>query len=219
VILSFLALFSVFTFKFSRYMDPIIIGFGKNISQKEKYNELVDVYSFCIFLWQTLALETPYEGYPTWNSFQKKVVMGGTRPKCPSEWSPSLCRMMRLGWGDICNRPSMTDVWKELQKQLGGELTSFQQEKVNDTASACTEATDSSSDDPGDVLLNKIGALNVPGESTEATDDTGIVNDEETTLSSKSCISGKKETAYTMSLVFDSFLGSCCGSCPVASTT
>ena len=102
-----------------RYMDPIIVGYGKSSAEKERYNELVDVYSFCIFLWQILALEAPYACYQTFASFQKKVVTGGVRPKCHEAWPSSLCSMMRLGWGDIRYRLPMNIIKSELQRQLG----------------------------------------------------------------------------------------------------
>ena len=102
-----------------RYMDPIIVGYGKSIAEKERYNELVDVYSFCIFLWQILALETPFACYQTCASFQRNVVRGGVRPKCPEAWPSSLCSMMRLGWGDIRYRPPMKIILDELTRQLG----------------------------------------------------------------------------------------------------
>jgi serine/threonine protein kinase len=93
-----------------RYMDPTV-ALGK------PYNELCDVYSFSILLWQMLELDTPFEGF-TMNMFTKKVVEGGTRPLVNDKWSQELQTIMRKGWGHITKRPSMADVCEVLREEL-----------------------------------------------------------------------------------------------------
>jgi serine/threonine protein kinase len=81
------------------------------------YNETVDVYSFCILLWQILKVETPFDGY-TMNMFQKKVITAGTRPACDAKWPKEITDMMRLGWGDCKKRPSMDDICATLRDEI-----------------------------------------------------------------------------------------------------
>lgn len=93
-----------------RYMDPQV-ALGK------PYNELCDVYSFSILLWQMLELDTPFEGF-TMSMFTKKVVEGGARPLVNDKWSEELQAVMRKGWGPISKRPSMIDVCEVLREEL-----------------------------------------------------------------------------------------------------
>lgn len=83
----------------------------------EPYNELVDVYSFCILLWQILQMETPFEGF-TMSMFQKRVVQGGARPVCDPRWPSELVQIMQSGWGDKRNRPAMSDVASVLRDEM-----------------------------------------------------------------------------------------------------
>jgi serine/threonine protein kinase len=87
------------------------------IALDQPYNEKVDVYSFCILFWQILALETPFEGY-TMSMFTKRVVEGGTRPKCDPKWSNNICDLMTRGWGDAAQRPAMDDVVETLRDEV-----------------------------------------------------------------------------------------------------
>ena len=81
------------------------------------YNENVDVYSFCILLWQMLAMETPFEGY-SMGMFERKVVKGGTRPGPDPKWPQEITDMMRQGWGPPANRPSMEEVCEILRNEV-----------------------------------------------------------------------------------------------------
>lgn len=84
----------------------------------QPYNESIDVYSFCILLWQILMLERPYEGF-NMNMFRKYVIQGGVRPKCDPLWPNSLSDIMKRAWStDWRNRPSMNDVETCLDREL-----------------------------------------------------------------------------------------------------
>jgi serine/threonine protein kinase len=83
----------------------------------QPYNENVDVYSFCILLWQILTTEIPFEGY-SMSMFSKKVVNSGHRPACDPKWPQSLTTMMKNGWGDFKKRPSMEDVCTTLRDEI-----------------------------------------------------------------------------------------------------
>lgn len=87
------------------------------VALSKPYNETVDVYSFCILLWQILKLETPFDGY-TMSMFRKNVVVGGARPKCDPKWPQELCATMKLGWGPAKNRPNMEDVCVCLRDEI-----------------------------------------------------------------------------------------------------
>lgn len=93
-----------------RYMDPQV-ALGK------PYNELCDVYSFCVLLWQMLELSTPFEGY-SMSMFSKQVVHGGARPMVSDKLSPAMQQMMRSGFGDISKRNTMAEVCETLRLEL-----------------------------------------------------------------------------------------------------
>jgi serine/threonine protein kinase len=97
-----------------RYMAPEVF-LGK------PYNELVDVYSFSILLWQILQLETPYDGY-TMHMLTKKVIEEGSRPKCDPKWSQPVINLIHKGWGDILSRPSTKEILEVLGKEMGDNV-------------------------------------------------------------------------------------------------
>ena len=107
-----------------RYMAPEVF-LGK------PYNELVDIYSFSILLWEILQLETPYDGF-TMNLITKKVMEGGARPKCDPKWSPPILELLRKGWGDISQRPSAKEVMNVLGDELGDSVFAAMQRNVVD---------------------------------------------------------------------------------------
>jgi serine/threonine protein kinase len=93
-----------------RYMAP-------EIFRGERYNESVDVYSFSILMWQILKLQTPFEGY-TMSILKKKVMDGGTRPKCDPKWSQQIRDLLQNGWGASKSRPRMEDVIEVLRSEI-----------------------------------------------------------------------------------------------------
>lgn len=107
-----------------RYMAPEVF-LGK------PYNELVDVYSFSILLWEILQLETPYEGY-TMNMLTKKVIEGGVRPKCDPKWSTPIVAMLKKGWGDILQRPTTKEVMDVLGEEMGESVYASLQKNIVD---------------------------------------------------------------------------------------
>lgn len=181
-----------------RYMDPIIVGYGKSLSEKERYNELVDVYSFCIFLWQMLALEAPYACYQTFSSFHKKVVSGGVRPRCHEAWPSSLCSMMRLGWGDIRCRLPMKNITSELQRQLGESPDPSNSEKSN-------LAVVSSSTGQLEAMLRQMGI----GDEKDAETASISAYSDEGNLEEQSEAHKQEPTSF-LSVALDACCFSCC---------
>jgi serine/threonine protein kinase len=96
-----------------RYMDPLV-------ALSKPYNELCDVYSFCILLWEMLQLSTPFAGF-NMTTFTIKVVQGGLRPKINPKWSKSIQDMLVNGFSDIRKRNSMTNVCEILRTELNLE--------------------------------------------------------------------------------------------------
>ena len=107
-----------------RYMAPEVF-LGK------RYNESVDVYSFSILMWQILKLQTPFEGY-TMNLLKKKVIDGGTRPKCDPKWSPQIRALLQNGWGAPKNRPAMDEVIEVLRCEMNCYGSSTTSKRSND---------------------------------------------------------------------------------------
>jgi len=82
-----------------RYMAPEVARF-------EPYNELADVYSFGILLWELLSLEKPYEDLTYKNWFQQ-VVVKKERPDIKESWPTKLQYLLKCCWSDDINeRPS-----------------------------------------------------------------------------------------------------------------
>jgi serine/threonine protein kinase len=96
-----------------RYMDP-------QVALSKSYNELCDVYSFCILLWEMLELITPFLGF-TMTMFTKKVVEGGSRPRINPEWSKVIQTLLSNGFGDIHKRKTMRQVCELIQSELNKE--------------------------------------------------------------------------------------------------
>lgn len=94
-----------------RYMAP-------EVYLSKPYNETVDTYSFSILCWQILAIDTPYDHIKTNSMFEKTVIRGGVRPKAREEWGDSICNMLREGFVDNPNRPSMADTCERLRREI-----------------------------------------------------------------------------------------------------
>lgn len=108
------------------YMDPIVaLGLP--------YNELCDVYSFCIVLWQILQLDTPYLGY-NMQSFRTKVFVNpGTRPIMNDKWPIKLQQMMGDGWSyNYKVRPTMKSICITLHELLTHHNESSEQQQQQD---------------------------------------------------------------------------------------
>ncbi|CAB9504192.1 activated protein kinase catalytic subunit alpha-1 [Seminavis robusta] len=94
-----------------RYMAPEV-AFGK------PYNSTCDTYSFCILLWQMLALTTPFEVYTVkklkervWSSMEKRPLINET-------WSANLKLLLKRGWAnDLTVRFTMKQVEGILRKE------------------------------------------------------------------------------------------------------
>jgi hypothetical protein len=84
------------------------------------YNESCDTYSFCILLWEVLALETAFELY-TWVSFRERVWKAPhKRPFLDTKtWSTELQAMMQKGWNAQLNlRPPMPEIVESLRQEV-----------------------------------------------------------------------------------------------------
>lgn len=83
------------------------------------YNELVDVYSFSVLLWEMLEVETPFSEYHTMAKFRSKVVKGRTRPICNPSWPLPVQILLHGGWSpDISSRPPMKTVVATLSSEV-----------------------------------------------------------------------------------------------------
>ena len=78
----------------------------------------VDVYSFGILLWEIGTLKKPFGDSASVKTLQKKVVEG-TRPKIPSDWSPSLKCIVQSSWSsDVNERPNMSTIQRLLEFEI-----------------------------------------------------------------------------------------------------
>lgn len=129
-----------------RYMAP-------EVALGAPYNELVDVYSFSILLWQILHLETPFEGF-TMSMFTKKVVKGGGRPKCDLKLIPeSMYNLIHRGWAAAEKRPSMEVVAAALRTELGQQTGEEYDDNLADVSRKSMASLRGTSERPsGDVF-------------------------------------------------------------------
>jgi hypothetical protein len=84
------------------------------------YNESCDTYSFCILLWEVLALNTAFELY-TWVSFRERVWKAPhKRPFLDTKtWSTELQAMMQKGWNaQLKLRPPMSEIVESLRQEV-----------------------------------------------------------------------------------------------------
>lgn len=94
-----------------RYMSP-------EVARSEPYNLSADVYSFGLLLWQTCALDLPYDGMNR-QDHSELVVYGNERPQLDSSWSTPLRILMKRAWeSDPLVRPSMDSIYKILRREI-----------------------------------------------------------------------------------------------------
>lgn len=104
-----------------RYMAPEV-ALGK------RYNEGCDVYSFCIVLWEILALERPYNNFKSEETFMSKVFEKGARPPLQTSWPNSYKKLLERGWVEnLQERIKMDEISKLLRSEViqlrhGGEF-------------------------------------------------------------------------------------------------
>eukprot|EP00005_Dracoamoeba_jomungandri_P000136 CAMPEP_0174253222 /NCGR_PEP_ID=MMETSP0439-20130205/2600_1 /TAXON_ID=0 /ORGANISM="Stereomyxa ramosa, Strain Chinc5" /LENGTH=524 /DNA_ID=CAMNT_0015334131 /DNA_START=20 /DNA_END=1594 /DNA_ORIENTATION=- len=91
------------------YMAPEVI-------QNQGYTEKADVYSYAVVIWEVLTRMGPYPGMrPLQIAFQ--VINNHLRPQIPQNAPPALVNLMTASWHDNPhNRPTFTDILKELKK-------------------------------------------------------------------------------------------------------
>ena len=98
----------------TRYMAP-------EVALGQPYNELVDVYSASILIWQILHLETPFHNF-TQSMFDTSVVKNGMRPKCDTVHvvTTPLANLLHRGWhANWKQRPTMDEMVKGLENEIG----------------------------------------------------------------------------------------------------
>ena len=95
-----------------RYMSP-------EVALDKSYNESCDSYSFCMLLWEMLALKTPFELY-SMKSFVTRVWQSPhKRPPLDEAWPRSLQLLLQRGWHPVLTqRPPMKSVVETLRKEV-----------------------------------------------------------------------------------------------------
>lgn len=97
-----------------RYMSP-------EVALEKPYNESCDTYSFCILLWEILALNTAFELY-TWASFRSRVWQAPyKRPyinPVSCAWPKEVQSLLQQGWdNDLTCRQPMSEIVETLRKE------------------------------------------------------------------------------------------------------
>ena len=90
-----------------RWMAPEVI-------RHSKYDELIDVYSFAIILWELLTSRLPYADMPSLAA-AAGVVERGLRPPVPPDAPPAVADLLQRCWaGDPTVRPPFTRIGEEV---------------------------------------------------------------------------------------------------------
>ena len=102
------------------------------------YNGTCDTYSFCLVLWQMLALTTPFELYTikrlkerVWSAQEKRPLVGDT-------WSANIKLLLKKGWAnDLNTRFTMAQVEGILKKECirvrGGDANGLEHHRRRST--------------------------------------------------------------------------------------
>ena len=95
-----------------RYMSP-------EVALEQPYNESCDSYSFCMLLWEILALKTPFELYGM-KTFKERVWRGPhKRPPLDPAWPRSLHGLFNRGWSPVLSeRQPMATVTEMLRNEV-----------------------------------------------------------------------------------------------------
>jgi len=93
-----------------RYMAPEVARF-------EPYNELADVYSCGILLWEILVLEKPYKDHCCKKWFQT-VVVQGKRPDIKESWPTKLQYLLKCCWSEDINKRPCFDIIIDVLEEI-----------------------------------------------------------------------------------------------------
>ncbi|GAX12128.1 hypothetical protein FisN_1Hh053 [Fistulifera solaris] len=94
-----------------RFMAPEVFQEGKS------YNELCDVYSFAILLWQMIVLEQPFRHMNDEQTFVKIVFEKHGRPDLTKVHPPRCQALLKKAWHAVpSERPSMSEVCSDLRR-------------------------------------------------------------------------------------------------------
>lgn len=103
------------------------------VAMNRPYNESCDTYSFCMLLWEMLALKTPFELYGM-KTFTERVWRAPyKRPPIDDSWPEPIRLLLKRGWcAFIEERQPMEDVADILRREVlacrgGGTERSFNQ--------------------------------------------------------------------------------------------
>jgi serine/threonine protein kinase len=96
---------------------------ANEVCQSKPYNQLVDVYSLSMVLYEMLALEKPFKSY-TKETHRLMVVEKGERPLVDPSWPPGIQALLIRGWSAQASlRPTM----KEFRDILVEEIENLAQ--------------------------------------------------------------------------------------------
>jgi len=98
-----------------RYMAP-------EVARCEPYNELADVYSFGILMWETMAIEKPFKNLKS-TEWLQKVIFQRERPPIEKNWTPRFQSLLRCCWSEyISERPSFDIIVDVVEEILSSHL-------------------------------------------------------------------------------------------------
>ena len=92
------------------------------VGKRKPYNAKADVFSFCMILWQVLALEKPFSNQSSSDAALGRIIHGDRPPlkkiqdlALPAEAVETLQQLLQQAWSKkIEERPTMEQVRKQL---------------------------------------------------------------------------------------------------------
>ena len=146
------------------------------------YNGTCDTYSFCLLLWQMLALSTPYELYTikklkerVWSDMEK-------RPLVNENWSANIKLLLKKGWAnDHKVRFQMSQVEGILKKECirvrDGDSNGLEHQRRRSTFVFRGNDAGKKGGDIRSEILQKANAENKSSKTTETMKDLSTRSD------------------------------------------
>ena len=112
-----------------RYMAP-------EVANKRTYNFSVDVYSFGIMLWETVAMQIPFKFFNQ-AMIREMVCNFGQRPDIDDDWPEDLQNLIKSCWSDsFKKRPDFEEVIRVLDSEIAKVETELSSSSSSSSSSS-----------------------------------------------------------------------------------
>ncbi|RHZ78843.1 hypothetical protein Glove_155g107 [Diversispora epigaea] len=118
---------------FENELEELTKLFSKVLSGDEEYSKAADVYSFGIIAYEMITGFPPYPDIPHDEDLAIKIC-NGLRPKIPFHTPKLITRIIMRCWdARVTHRPSLRELWNELEKYHSDYRNYLNKEKNKDS--------------------------------------------------------------------------------------